>query len=69
MYTKLISNCYDRIPGPERHHQTRHSYNEGRKLQIRLIWFFRGPRYDVHDREVSDRVGLSECVIFITARY
>ena len=47
MYTKLISNCYDRIPGPERHHQTRHSYNEGRKLQIRLIWFFRGPRYDV----------------------
>ena len=47
MYTKLISNCYDRIPGPERHHQTRHSYNEGHKLQIRLIWFFRGPRYDV----------------------
>ena len=47
MYIKLISNSYERIPGPEHHHQTRHFSNEGRKPQIRLGWFFRGPRYDV----------------------
>ena len=48
MYSKLISNSYDRIPGPEHHHQTRHSYNEGREPQIRLSCFLGSPTYDVH---------------------
>ena len=50
MYSKLNSNSYDRIRGPEHHHQTRHSNNEGREPQIRLRSFLRVPSYDVQAR-------------------
>ena len=47
MYCGLITNSYERLPGPEHHHQTRHFCNEGREPQIRLRSFLRVPSYDV----------------------